>query len=157
VVVPGEDTPPAGGGVAVAGGGAAVTGVPYVVPDTLTVEAIRWHQGRALVRFEGIHDRDVAEALRGVLLRVDSAEVAPPTDPDEFHDHQLIGLAAVTPAGEPLGEVTRIDHAPASDLLVLRLPEGRTALVPFVKAIVPRVDLAAGRVVIDPPAGLFDL
>ncbi|MDG4829548.1 ribosome maturation factor RimM [Solwaraspora sp. WMMD1047] len=140
-----------------AGAAPADLGVPVRVPDRLTVEATRWHQGRLLVFFEGVSDRDVAEVLRGVLLCVDSTEVRPPADPDEFNDHQLVGLAAVTPAGEPLGEVTRVDHAPASDLLVLRRPEGRTALIPFVKAIVPEVDLAAGRVVVDPPAGLLDL
>ncbi|GAB3172574.1 16S rRNA processing protein RimM [Micromonospora palomenae] len=132
-------------------------GVPFRVPAELTIEAARWHQGRMLVAFEGILDREVAEALRGTLLGVDSADVAPPEDPEEFHDHQLVGLAAVTPAGEHLGEVARIDHAPASDLLVLRRPEGRTALIPFVKAIVPEVDLAGGRVVVDPPAGLLDI
>jgi 16S rRNA processing protein RimM len=132
-------------------------GVPFRVPDRLAVESARWHQGRLLVAFEGILDRDVAEALRGTLLVVDSAEVAAPEDPEEFHDHQLVGLAVVTPAGERLGEVARIDHAPASDLLVLRRPEGGTALIPFVKAIVPEVDLAGGRVVVDPPGGLLDL
>ncbi|MEV0810552.1 ribosome maturation factor RimM [Micromonospora sp. NPDC050200] len=132
-------------------------GVPFRVPAKLTIEAARWHQGRMLVAFEGILDREVAEALRGTLLGVDSAEVAPPEDPEEFHDHQLVGLAVVNPDGEHLGEVARIDHAPASDLLVLRRPEGRTALIPFVKAIVPEVDLAGGRVVVDPPAGLLDL
>ncbi|MEH0829101.1 MULTISPECIES: ribosome maturation factor RimM [unclassified Micromonospora] len=132
-------------------------GVPFRVPAELTIEAARWHQGRMLVAFEGILDREVAEALRGTLLGVDSADVAPPEDPEEFHDHQLVGLAVVTPSGERLGEVDRIDHAPASDLLVLRRPEGRTALIPFVKAIVPEVDLAGGRVVVDPPAGLLDL
>jgi 16S rRNA processing protein RimM len=130
---------------------------PVRVPERLTVESVRWHQGRLLVVFEGVYDRDVAEALRGVLLCVDSADVAPPTDPDEFHDHQLVGLTAVTPAGEQLGEVTGVDHAPASDLLVLRRTVGGTALIPFVKAIVPAVDLTNGRVVVDPPAGLLDL
>ncbi|MER7456162.1 ribosome maturation factor RimM [Micromonospora sp. NPDC126480] len=129
----------------------------YQVPAELTVESARWHQSRLLVAFEGVLDRDVAEALRGTLLGVDSAGVTPPEDPEEFHDHQLVGLAAVTPAGERLGEVARIDHAPASDLLVLRRPGGRDALIPFVKAIVPEVDLAGGRVVIDPPGGLLDL
>lgn len=129
----------------------------YQVPDRLTIEEVRAHQGRLIVGFEGVYDRNVAEALRGVLLCVDSADVGPLSDPDEFHDHQLVGLTAVTPAGETLGEVARIDHAPASDLLVLRRPEGRTALVPFVKAIVPEVDLAGGRVIVDPPEGLFDL
>jgi 16S rRNA processing protein RimM len=130
---------------------------PVRIPERLTIESVRWHQARLLVVFEGVSDRDVAEALRGVLLCVDSADVAPPADPDEFHDHQLVGLTAVTPAGERLGEVTGVDHAPASDLLVLRRTVGGTALVPFVKAIVPAVDLANGRVVVDPPAGLLDL
>ncbi|MET7706829.1 ribosome maturation factor RimM [Micromonospora sp. NPDC005413] len=132
-------------------------GVPFRVPAELTIEEARFHQGRMLVAFDGILDRDGAEALRGTLLVVDSADVAPPDDPEEFHDHQLVGLAAVTRAGERLGEVVRIDHAPSSDLLVLRRPEGRTALIPFVRAIVPEVDLAGGRVIVDPPAGLLDL
>ncbi|WDZ88049.1 ribosome maturation factor RimM [Micromonospora cathayae] len=132
-------------------------GVPFRVPERLVVEEARWHQGRMLVAFEGVLDRDVAEALRGTLLVVDSAEVDAPDDPEEFHDHQLVGLTVVTPAGERLGEVSRIDHAPASDLLVVRRPEGRTALIPFVRAIVPEVDLAGGRVVVDPPGGLLDL
>jgi 16S rRNA processing protein RimM len=126
-------------------------------PPSLTVEAVRPHQGRLLVVFDGVYDRDLAEGLRGVRLCVDSAKVPAPEDPDEFHDHQLVGLRAVTPAGEFVGEVASIDHAPASDLLVLRRPDGRSALVPFVKAIVPEVDLAAGRVVVDPPPGLFEL
>ncbi|WP_422756795.1 ribosome maturation factor RimM [Micromonospora sp. WMMD708] len=137
--------------------GAVAPGVAYEVPAELTVEAARWHQGRMLVAFEGVLDRETAEALRGTLLGVDSASVAPPEDPEEFHDHQLVGLAVVTPAGEHLGEVAKIDHAPASDLLVLRRPQGGSALIPFVKAIVPEVDLAGGRVVVDPPAGLLDL
>jgi 16S rRNA processing protein RimM len=127
------------------------------VPAKLTVEAVRPHQGRLLIVFDGVYDRDTAERLRGVLLCVDSSELDQLDDPDEFHDHQLVGLAAVTPAGERLGEVVRVDHAPASDLLVLRCPDGRDALVPFVKAIVPEVDLAGGRVVLTPPDGLFDL
>ncbi|MBM0278713.1 ribosome maturation factor RimM [Micromonospora tarensis] len=132
-------------------------GVPFQVPAQLTIEEARFHQGRVLIAFEGILDRNTAEALRGTLLVVDSADVEPPEDPEEFHDHQLVGLAVVTPAGERLGEVARIDHAPSSDLLVLRRPEGRTALIPFVRAIVPEVDLAGGRVIVDPPAGLLDL
>ncbi|MGC1210063.1 MAG: ribosome maturation factor RimM [Micromonospora sp.] len=139
------------------GAAAPVEPAAYRVPKELTVESARWHQGRLLVAFEGVLDRDVAEALRGTLVAVDSAAVAPPEDPEEFHDHQLVGLAAVNRAGERLGEVDRIDHAPASDLLVLRRPDGGTALIPFVKAIVPEVDLAGGRVVVDPPGGLLDL
>ncbi|MGA3488348.1 ribosome maturation factor RimM [Micromonosporaceae bacterium DT55] len=138
-------------------GEAADDGVPFRVPEQLKIESARWHQGRMLVVFADVFDRNVAEALRGTLLWVDSSEIDDPEDPDEFHDHQLVGLTLVDPAGEVLGEVTRIDHSPASDLLVVRRPDGATGLVPFVSAIVTEVDLAAGRIVADPPPGLFDL
>jgi 16S rRNA processing protein RimM len=126
-------------------------------PPALTIESVRPHQGRLLVVFDGVYDREVADQLRGVRLCVDSADLPAPSDPDEFHDHQLVGLRAVTPLGAELGEVVRVDHVPASDLLVLRRPDGASALVPFVKAIVPSVDLPGGRIVVDPPGGLFDL
>jgi 16S rRNA processing protein RimM len=132
-------------------------GVRWQLPPTLTVEVARSHLGRMIITFEGVYDRAVADELRGVALWVDSAQVPPPEDPDEFNDHQLVGLSAVTLAGETVGRIARIDHAPASDLLVLSRPDGKTALVPFVKAIVPEVDLAGGRVIVDPPEGLFDL
>jgi 16S rRNA processing protein RimM len=123
----------------------------------LTIDGVRPHQGRLLVTFEGVADRDVADHLRGVLLVVESDSIPDPADPDEFHDHQLVGLRAETPEGEMLGEVARIEHAPAADLLVLRLSDGREGLVPFVRAIVSEVDLPSGRVVMTPPNGLFDL
>jgi 16S rRNA processing protein RimM len=123
----------------------------------LTVETLRPHQGRFLVTFAGYADRDMADQLRGVLLCVDSSTVPDPDDPDEFNDHQLVGLRAELPTGEHLGEVVRIDHAPASDLLIVRLPDGRTGLVPFVRAIVPEVDIPGGKVVLTPPDGLFDV
>jgi 16S rRNA processing protein RimM len=123
----------------------------------LTIESVRPHQGRLLVTFDGIADRTMAEGLRGVLLCVDSETLPPPTDPDEFHDHQLVGLKAYGRDGEQLGEVVRVEHAPASELLVVRLRDGRTGLVPFVAAMVPEVDVAGGRIVLTPPDGLFDL
>lgn len=126
-------------------------------PPALTVDAQRPHQGRLIVAFKQVPDRDAAEALRGVLLRVDSDAVAPPAHPDEFHDHQLIGLSVVDPAGEAVGELVRIDHAPAADLLVVERPGAGTALVPFRKEFVPEVDLPGRRIVIDPPPGLLDL
>ncbi len=138
-------------------GGAAGPGVLFKVPETLTLESLRWHQGRVIAVFEGIYDRNIAEQLRGVLLCVDSAEVAPPDDPDEFHDHQLVGLAVVSVDGHALGEVVRIDHAAASDLIVMRRPEGADVLIPFVRQIVPEVDIAGGKVVVDLPDGLLDL
>jgi 16S rRNA processing protein RimM len=153
----GADAAAGPAGAASGAGSEAAAAPAALVPPTLTLESARWHQGRLIAVFDGVHDRDVAEVLRGVLLGVDSADVAPPDDPDEFNDHQLVGLSVVTPAGETLGEVAGIDHAPASDLLVLRRTGGGTALIPFVRAIVPEVDLAGGRVVVDPPGGLLDL
>jgi 16S rRNA processing protein RimM len=127
------------------------------VGPKLTIDTIRWHQGRPLIFFAEVPDRNVAEELRGLLLWVDAATIAPPADPDEFHDHQLVGLSVITVAGEPVGSVARIDHGPGSDMLVVRKEDGTNSLVPFVRAIVPTVDVSGGRVVIDPPDGLLEL
>lgn len=129
----------------------------WTVPERVTVEAVRPHQNRLIVAFADVPDRNVAEELRGVVLWVVVDPGEHGGDPDEFHDYQLVGLRAVDPAGAELGEVVAVDHAPASDLLVLRLPDGGQALVPFVAAIVPEVDLAGGRVVVDAPPGLLTL
>lgn len=126
-------------------------------PEALRIEAVRPHQGRLIIAFEGVLDRDAAEELRGIRLCVDSAELGEPDDPDEFHDFQLIGLTVVDVDGVRLGEVVRVDHGPAADLLVVRLTEGRDALVPFVRAIVPTVDVPGGRIVLTPPPGLLEL
>lgn len=123
----------------------------------VVVEAAREHSGRLLVRLEGVGDRDAADALRGMVLLVDSAELDDPDDPDEFHDHQLIGLRARDTEGGDLGEVVEVVHTAAGELLTLRLPDGTEALVPFVTAIVPEIDLPAGTLVVDAPEGLFDL
>lgn len=141
----------------VSAGPAAAPGVRFEVPRQLTLESIRWHQGRGIAVFEGIHDRTVAEALKGVFLQVDSADVAPSEDPDEFHDHQLVGLRVESVDGTDHGTVQRIEHAPASDLIVLAKKGGGTALIPFVTAMVPTVDLPGGRIVVDLPEGLLDL
>ncbi len=121
---------------------------------TLTVETVRTHSGRLLIRFAGFDDRTAAETLRGVLLLVDSADIPPSADPEEFHDHELIGLAAVTADGTKLGEIVDVEHH-GQDLLVLRRTTGDDALVPFVTAIVTTVDVPGGRVVLDPPPGLL--
>ncbi|MFB9407954.1 ribosome maturation factor RimM [Dactylosporangium matsuzakiense] len=126
-------------------------------PATLTIESVRPHQGRLLVVFEGIYDRNLAEDMRGVLLCVDSDTIPASDDPDEFNDHELVGLDVVDAAGERLGELLRVDHAPAHDLLVVKLTDGRTGLVPFVREIVPEVDVPGRRIVVTPPEGLFDL
>ncbi|MBA3575353.1 MAG: ribosome maturation factor RimM [Pseudonocardiales bacterium] len=126
----------------------------------LTVSSVRPHAGRLLVRFEGVDDRTGAEALRGALLTVDVRTLAPIEDPDEFHDHELEGLLVVDTAGGKLGAVREVLHSPGGDLLVIDTGPDTgpgEVLVPFVREIVPDVDLAARRVVLDPPEGLFEV
>ncbi len=94
----------------------------------LAVATVRWHTGRLLVGFDGITDRDRAERLRGVWLTLDSAQAGSSDDPDEFHDHELIGLAVVTVSGEPVGRVTDVRHF-GQDLLVIE-PAGRAGAGP---------------------------
>ncbi|MDF2823553.1 MAG: rRNA processing protein RimM [Mycobacterium sp.] len=122
---------------------------------TFTVEAVREHGGRLLVRLAGVSDRDTADALRGTLFLVDSGDLPPITEPDEFYDHQLEGLAVRTVDGAPVGTVAEVLHTAAGELLSVKTPEGREILVPFVTAIVPTVSLADAVVEIDPPDGLL--
>lgn len=122
----------------------------------LTVVRTRWHSGRLLVQFAGVTDRTEAETLRGVRLLADIDERERPEDPDEYYDHQLTGLSVRTTDGTSVGEVADVVHLPGQDLLAVHREHGGEALIPFVTAIVPRVDLDAGEIVIDPPPGLLD-
>jgi 16S rRNA processing protein RimM len=129
----------------------------------LTVAAMRWHSGTLLVRFAGVRDRDAAAALGGTWLTVDSGTLAAPEDPDEYRDHDLVGLSVRTVDGTVVGTVEDVLHH-GQDMLAVRPlggGDGGTAasgeiLVPFVKAIVTEVDVAAGVLVIDPPPGLLN-
>jgi 16S rRNA processing protein RimM len=122
----------------------------------LVVATRRDHSGRLVVQFDGVTDRESAVALHGVVLFVPADERPPLADPDDFYDTDLIGLEASTIDGRPLGPVTDVLHGPAGDYLAVRIA-GRDRLIPFVAAIVPEVDLAAGTVRVDPPEGLLDL
>lgn len=122
-----------------------------------TVESAREHSGRLLVRLVGISDRTAADALRGTLFVVDSAELPPSDDPDEFYDHELEGLTVQLTDGTVVGKVTEVLHSAAGELLSVRAADdGREILIPFVTAIIPTVALADQLVVIDPPEGLLD-
>lgn len=123
----------------------------------VTIESVRPHGGRLLVRLRGVADRDAAEALRGSLFLIDSADLPAIADPDEFYDHQLEGLAVRTVGGDPVGTVAEVLHTPGGELLSVRNDSGREFLVPFVRAIVTSVSLSTGTVEIDPPEGLLDL
>ncbi|MEV8442688.1 ribosome maturation factor RimM [Actinosynnema sp. NPDC051121] len=122
----------------------------------LTVAAARNHSGRLLVRFEEVLTRDVAETLRGTLLLGSTEDLPPTGDPDEFYDHELEGLTAELADGTRVGTVLEVVHGPGGELLVVKRENGDETLVPFVREIVPTVDIAGRRVVLDPPEGLLD-
>lgn len=150
-------------------------------PRSLTVDTVRPHGDRLLITFAEVGDRTAAEAMRGTVLVADVESGTRPGDPDEFYDRQLIGLrvrtTVATPAdpagvGPPVGTVVDLRHLPAQDLLEIRLdvpaaaPEvdpgsspggdAPTVLVPFVRELVPVVDLDAGWLAVAAVPGLLD-
>jgi 16S rRNA processing protein RimM len=116
------------------------------------IERLHSLKGTAVAAlFAGISDRTAAEALKGVALYVERAKLPEP-DAEEWYYTDLIGLAAITPLGETLGEVVAVQNFGAGDLLEIKPADGRpTLLVPFLKEVVPAVDVKAKRVVIDLP------
>ena len=122
----------------------------------LTVREFRWMNSHPVAFFEGVDDRNAAEELVKAILWIDQDSEAAPAEDDAWYDHQLVGLDVVRD-GAVIGRVARVDHFPAQDLLIVRMVgEDREVLVPFVGAIVPEVDIAGGRIVVTPPAGLFE-
>jgi 16S rRNA processing protein RimM len=113
--------------------------------------------GRLVLRFEGVEDRTAAEGLRNTMLIVEADPDELPDDPDEFYDHQLVGLRVVTVDGRDVGTVTEMLHLPTQDVFVVTRADGREALIPFVEEIVPDVDLDEQTVLVDPPEGLLEL
>ncbi len=120
---------------------------------TVTVREFRWMNSHPVVFFEGVDDRNAADTLVRAILWIEQDEDAP-DEPDAWYDHQLVGLDVVRD-GVVVGKVARVDHFPAQDLLVVSTGDDEV-LVPFVSAIVPEVDVEGGRVVVTPPAGLFE-
>lgn len=133
---------------------------PRVSTDTTpyTVEAARDHSGRLLLRLEGVSDKSAADGLRGTLFVVDSEDLPPSEDPDEFYDHELEGLVVHSVDGTVVGTVREVLHSAAGELLSIRPADGRRTeiLVPFVAAMVTSVSIADKTIVIDPPEGLLD-
>lgn len=121
---------------------------------TFTVAAARDHSGRLLVHFEQLPDRTLAEAARGIVLVADVDPQESPQDEDEFYDRQLIGLTVRAADSTTVGTVTDVLHLPLQDTLELDTPDG-VRLVPFVTAVVPRVDLGAGELYLADLPGLL--
>lgn len=115
------------------------------------------HKALLLARIEGVTDRDQAEAMRGTRFYVDRSALPAPGDEDEFYHADLIGLAAELRDGSTLGRVRAVYDFGAGDTLELTgTPDGKPLMVPFTLAVVPVVDIAGGRLVVDPPPGLLD-
>lgn len=130
--------------------------VPTTSPwhgKNLTLTELRWYNGQPVGFFEGVADRTAAESLAKAILWIEQPTDEQPED-DAWYDFQLVGLRVLRD-GDDVGEVIRVEHFPAQDLLVVRTAE-RDVLVPFVSAIVPSVDIEAGTLVVTPPDGLFD-
>jgi 16S rRNA processing protein RimM len=111
--------------------------------------------GMVIASLSGIEDRDQAGALRGLRLYAPRTSL-PPTAEDEFYHADLVGLKALLDGGEQLGKVVAVHDFGAGDMLEISRAKGQPVLVPFTRAAVPVVDIAAGHVVVDPPAGLLD-
>lgn len=139
---------------------------------TLTVAELRWYNGHPVGFFREISDRTAAETAIKAILVVEQEQAQLPDEPNAWYDHQLVGLAAFR-GGERVGTVTAVEHLPAQDLLVVNTSvmdaeaaiaaDGRPSadpadevLIPFVSSFVPEVDIAAGRVRLTPPLGLFE-
>lgn len=123
----------------------------------LTVREFRWMNSHPVAFFQGVDDRTAAEELVRAILWIDQDAATTTSEENAWYDHQLVGLDVVRD-GQVVGRVIRVDHFPAQDLLIVR-PTGAKdgeILVPFVSAIVPEVDIEGGRVVVTPPAGLFE-
>ena len=115
------------------------------------IEALRPAKGYLVARLRGVRDRNAAEQLTNLRLFVPRERLPPPAA-DEFYHADLIGLAAVTAAGVEVGTVVAVHNFGAGDILELRPPAGGTTIMlPFTDAFVPRIDIAGGRIVVEPP------
>jgi 16S rRNA processing protein RimM len=125
--------------------------------DRFKITSLRAAKNCLVARFAEVNDRTAAERLVNRELFVPRAQLPEPADAEEFYHADLIGLTAVDGAGETLGTVVAIQNFGAGDLIELKPPVGsETLLLPFTKAVVPVIDMAAGRIVVNPPDGLLD-
>ena len=121
---------------------------------TVTVTELRWYNQSPVIFLEGVTDRNIAETLIRAILLVHADVEELPKEADAWYDHQLVGLKVMR-EGVEVGVVARVDHFPAQDILAVTVGE-KEVLVPFVKAIVPEVNVEAGTVTVTPPNGLFE-
>jgi len=121
---------------------------------TIELVELRWYNQHAVGFFKGVPDREAAETLAKAILWIDQDSAEQTDEEDAWYDHQLVGLAVVRD-GVQIGTLTRLEHLPAQDLLIVKTANGEV-MIPFVKAIVPSVDVKAGVITITPPPGLLE-
>lgn len=131
--------------------GSTFTTDPDIGP--LTLKSARWHRDRLLLAFDEVPDRSRAEEIRNTLILAE--QEAEEDEDDAWYLDDLIGLG-VFEGDEKVGEIVDVTNGVAQDLLHMKHTQGHVVLVPFVTAIVPEVDVEAGRIQVTPPAGLFD-
>ena len=120
---------------------------------TIELSELKWFNSHPVAFFKDVDDRTTAETLIKAILWIEQDPAEAPEE-DAWFDHQLVGLSVLRD-GAQVGTVARVEHLPAQDLLAVETPSGEV-LVPFVKAIVPAVDIAAGSLTVTPPLGLFE-
>jgi 16S rRNA processing protein RimM len=125
------------------------------VPQALRVTTARVHQGRPIIGIEGIETMNDAEALAGLELRVPEEDLEP-LPAGVFYRHELVGCRVETVAGQPVGEVQKVEGDMGISRLVVNGPGGEV-LIPLAEAICVTIDTAARRIVVDPPEGLLEL
>jgi 16S rRNA processing protein RimM len=121
---------------------------------TLELIELKWYNLQPVAFFKDVPDRTTAETLIKAILWIEQDVTESTDEEDAWFDHQLVGLRVLRDGSE-VGTVSQIDHFPSQDLLTVSTPSG-DVLVPFVKAIVTSVDVAAGTLTVDPPLGLFE-
>jgi 16S rRNA processing protein RimM len=120
----------------------------------LEVRLLGAAKGVLIARLTGVQDRNRAEALRGLRLYLPRSALPQP-DPEEFYHADLIGLDVVLGDGTPVGRVRAIHDFGAGDTLEIERPTAPPAMVPFTRAVVPIIEIEAGRLIIEPPPGLL--
>lgn len=121
---------------------------------TIELAELKWYNTHPVAFFKDVPDRSTAESLLKAILWIDQDLAESPEEEDAWFDHQLVGLSVIR-EGVKVGTVSLVDHLPAQDLLHVTTDAG-DVLVPFVKAIVPAVDITAGTLTVTPPPGLFE-
>jgi len=121
----------------------------------LTVKELRYYNNHPVVFFDGVDDRTAAESLSRAILWVEYDPETRPSEEDAWFDHQLVGLDVLRDDAV-IGQIQRLDHLPAQDLIVVATNGGDEVLLPFVKQFVPEVNIESGFIRVTPPGGLFE-